>query len=71
MAKSKEIQLMREKLITIYPSGMIRNQLIADMPEYQIYAIYKSHTKRRIPMNKPRMFKEQQIPGQINMLSEM
>ena len=71
MPKSKELQKMREKLITIYPSGMIRNQLIADMPEPQIYAIYKSHTKRRIPMNKPRMFVEKQIPGQMNMLSEM
>ena len=71
MAKSKELEEMRAKLITIYPSGIIRNQLIADMPEYQIYAIYKSHTQRHIPMNKPRMFKERQIPGQTNMLSEM
>ena len=71
MAKNRKIQVMREKLITIYPSGMIRNQLIADMPDYQIYAIYKSHTKRRIPMNKPRMFRQPQVPGQMNMLSDM
>ena len=71
MPKSKEIQRMRERLITTYPSGMIRGQLIADMPEYQIYAIYKSHTRRHIPTNKPRMFREKQIPGQMDMLSEM
>lgn len=69
--KSKELSEMRADLITAYPSGIIRGQSIADMPEYQVYAIYKSHKARKIPMNKPRMFKPQQIPGQMNMLSEM
>ena len=71
MRKSKEIERMRERLIRTYPSGTIRGQLIADMPEYQIYAIYKSHTKRHIPTNKPRMFIEKQVPGQLNLFSEM
>lgn len=69
--KSPELDEMRAKLITVYPSGMIRNQLIADMPEWQVYAIYKSHMQRKIPMNKPRMDRNKQIPGQMNILSEM
>jgi len=70
--KNKEIINMREKLMTMYPRGYIRNQKIIDMPDNQIYAIYKSHTKRRIATNKPRMKKqEKQIPGQMNILSQM
>jgi len=67
----REIQEMRAKLITIYPSGIIRGQRISDMPDAQIYAIYKSHTKRKIPMNKARMVKKKQVPGQTNLLELM
>lgn len=62
---------MREKLIEIYPRGYIRGQRIIDMPENQVYAIYKSHTQRRINMSKPRMECIKQVPGQMNMLAEM
>lgn len=69
---TKEIQGMRDTLMIIYPSGIIRGQKIYDMSEEQIYAIYKSHTKRRIPMNRARMPKKpKQIPGQINILNQM
>lgn len=69
---TKEIQEMRDTLMIIYPSGVIRGQKIYDMTEPQIYAIYKSHTKRRIPMNKARMPKKQrQIPGQMSILNQM
>lgn len=69
---TKEIQEMRDTLMVIYPSGVIRGQKIYDMTEPQIYAIYKSHTKRRIPMNKARMPKKQrQIPGQTSILNQM
>lgn len=72
MSKNKDICRMREALVTVYPSGMIRGQLIADMSDSQVYAIYKSHTKRRISMKKPRLRKpEKQIPGQLNMLAQM
>lgn len=71
MPKAKEIQEMREKLIEIYPRGFIRGQRIIDMSENQIYAIYKSHTQRRINMSKPRMVHVKQVPGQTNILSEM
>ena len=70
MAKSKELEKMREKLITTYPSGVIRGQMIADMPECQIYAIYKSHIRRRIPTNKPRLYREKQIPGQMCLFTD-
>ena len=70
--KTKEICDMRMKLIEAYPRGYIRGQKIIDMPENQIYAIYKSHMSRRIPLNKPRMKKpEKQIPGQMNILAQM
>lgn len=69
---TKEIQDMRDTLMIIYPSGTIRGQKIYDMPEEQIYAIYKSHSKRRIPMNKARMPKKpKQIPGQTSILNQM
>ena len=72
MAKSKDLTAMRACLIETYPSGYIRGQLIADMPEGQVYAIYKSHLKRKIPMNGPRIKRpEKQIPGQLNILSQM
>lgn len=71
MAKSKEICEMRMKLIEIYPRGFIRGQKIIDMPDHQIYAIYKNHIQRKIDMTKPRMNIVKQIPGQLNMLSEM
>lgn len=71
MVKSKELSEMRAELIQAYPTGVIRGQLIADMPEYQVYAIYKSHVQRKIPMDKPRMFHTKQISGQMNMFSEM
>ena len=70
--KAKEICDMRMRLMEAYPRGYIRGQKIIDMPENQIYAIYKSHMNRRIPLNKPRMKKpEKQIPGQMNILSQM
>lgn len=70
--KTKEICDMRMRLMEAYPRGYIRGQKIIDMPENQIYAIYKSHMNRRIPLNKPRMKKkEKQIPGQMNILSQM
>ena len=72
MKKNKEIMAMREKLIRMYPTGYMRGQKIIDMPDYQIYAIYKQHTKRRIPTNRPRMKRpEKQIPGQMNMFERM
>ena len=71
MPKSKEISEMRAKLIDIYPRGIIRGQLIADMSESQIYAIYKSHTQRKIPMDKPRLETTKQVPGQLNILAQM
>lgn len=67
-----DIRKMREALVTAYPRGIIRGQLIAEMPDYQIYAIYKSHMQRHISLKKPRMPKpEKQIPGQIDILSQM
>ena len=70
--KTKEICDMRMRLMEAYPRGYIRGQKIIDMPENQIYAIYKSHMNRRIPLNTPRMKKpEKQIPGQMNILSQM
>lgn len=70
--KTKDICDMRMRLMEAYPRGYIRGQKIIDMPENQIYAIYKSHMNRRIPLNKPRMKKkEKQIPGQMNILSQM
>lgn len=72
MKKDKKILEMREKLIRTYPSGFIRGQKIIDMPDCQIYAIYKYHTMHRIPTNKPRMKKpEKQIPGQLNIFERM
>lgn len=72
MKKDKKIFEMRTKLITMYPSGYIRGQKIIDMADYQIYAIYKNHTKRRIPTNKPRLKRpEKQYPGQMNMFERM
>ena len=70
--KTKEICDMRMKLIEAYPRGYIRGQRIIDMPENQIYAIYKSHMSRHIPLNKPRMKRpEKQIPGQMDILAQM
>lgn len=71
MPKSKEICEMRMKLIELYPSGIIRRQRIIDMPEAQIYAIYKSHTQRKIKFGKPRLYKIKQVPGQTDILAEM
>lgn len=71
MAKSKNLQEMREKLIELYPRGVIRGQRIIDMPENQIYAIYKSHIDRKIRMGQPRMIHVKQVPGQMNMLADM
>lgn len=68
---TKEIQDMRDKLMVIYPSGIIRGQRIFDMDESQIYAIYRSHVQRRIPMNKARLAKNRQVPGQMSMLEQM
>ena len=69
--RTSEIAEMRMKLLTVYPSGYMRGQRIMDMPDYQIYAIYKKHTQRKIDMNKPRMKRNKQIPGQMNILSQM
>ena len=75
MSRKKDLEKfreMREKLLVMYPSGIIRGQYILQMPESQIYAIYKWHTKKRIATNKPRLRKpSKQIPGQMNMLGEM
>ena len=72
MKKDKKIQEMRMKLMTMYPSGFMRGQKIIDMPDYQIYAIYKRHVQRRIPTNKPRMKRpDKQFPGQMNMFERM
>ena len=65
--KSKEFYEMRTKLIEVYPSGYIRGQRILDMSEAQIYAIYRSHNNRRIPMDRPRMKRNKQIQGQMKM----
>ena len=62
---------MRDRLLIIYPGGVIRGQRIVDMSDAQIYAIYKSHTERRIPFNKPRLEKNKQVPGQTNFLNLM
>lgn len=70
--KTKELCDMRMSLVEMYPSGMIRGQLIADMSESQVYAIYRSHKQRRIPMDRPRLKRpEKQIPGQLNMFERM
>ena len=61
---SKELYEMRTKLIEVYPSGYIRGQRILDMPEAQVYAIFKSHKARQIPMDRPRLKCNKQIPGQ-------
>lgn len=66
-----DIEEMREKLLTMYPDGVIRGQYILQMPDHQVYAIYKSHVQRKIPMNKPRIIKQKQVPGQISMLGQM
>ena len=66
-----ELEEMREKLLTMYPNGIIRGQFILQMPENQVYAIYKSHTQRHIPMDKPRIITQKQIPGQTNLLGQM
>ena len=67
----REIKKMRAKLLITYPSGIIRGQRISDMPDAQIYAIYKSHRERRISMNKARINKKKQVPGQTNFLDMM
>ena len=59
------------ELITIYPRGYIRGQRIIDMPDYQIYAIYRNHKQRQIDMGKPRMNTVKQLPGQMDILAEM
>ena len=70
--KKDELFKMRSALMVAYPSGFIRGQKILDMSEAQIYAIYKSHTKRHISLKKPRMKKpEKQIPGQTDILAMM
>ena len=69
--QDNEINQMRMKLLTVYPRGYIRGQRIIDMPGNQIYAIYKRHLQRKINMSKPRMARNKQVPGQMNMLSEM
>lgn len=70
--KNKEILDMRMELITMYPTGYMRGQRIIDMPDYQIYAIYKRHKQRGIPTNKPRMKRpDKQCPGQLNMFERM
>ena len=70
--KRKDICDMRMALIKMYPSGYIRGQRIIDMPDCQIYAIFKYHKKRRIPMDRPRMKRpEKQYPGQMNMFERM
>lgn len=69
--QTNEIYEMRMKLLTAYPRGYIRGQRIMDMPNNQIYAIYKRHTQRKINMNKPRMKQNKQVPGQMNMLAQM
>lgn len=66
-----EIETMRYKLLTMYPSGVMRGQSIIDMSDSQIYAIYKKHRERNISTKKPRMKKNRQVPGQINMLAQM
>ncbi len=71
MKQSDEIRDMRFKLLTMYPSGVIRGQRIIDMPDYQVYALYKSHRQRGISMKHPRMMRNRQIPGQINMFKQM
>ena len=55
----------------MYPSGYIRGQWIYNMPDNQVYAIYRSHVKRSISTKKPRVKKNKQVPGQINMLGQM
>lgn len=68
MRKNKEIAEMREALIRMYPSGIIRNQFIFDMSDAQVYAIYKWHTKHKISTKKPRMMKPKpQVPGQTSL----
>lgn len=70
--KTKELCDMRMALVKVYPSGVIRGQLIADMTESQVYAIYRSHKQRKIPMDQPRLKgPEKQIPGQLNMFERM
>lgn len=67
----KEVEEMREAILKAYPSGIIRGQQINDMSDAQIYAIYKSHKSRRIPLDRPRMQKQRQIVGQTNILNLM
>lgn len=70
--KNKGILDMRMELIAMYPTGYMRGQRIIDMPDYQIYAIYKNHKQRGIPTDRPRMPRpEKQIPGQMNMFERM
>lgn len=67
----QEISNMREQILTAYPDGVIRGQRIIDMTDAQIYAIFKSHKSRRIPLDKPRIQKRPQIVGQTNILNLM
>ena len=66
-----DIPEMRERLMTMYPSGHIRGRWIYDMPDDQVYAIYKSHVRRSISTKKPRIKKNKQIPGQMDILGQM
>ncbi len=67
-----ELVRMREALLTAYPEGWIRGRKIVDMPENQVYAIYKNHIQRHVSLKKPRMkYPEKQIRGQMDILSDM
>ena len=66
-----KIAEMRSKLLVMYPRGYIRNMRIVDMPDGQVYAIYKSHTRRRISTKRPRINKRKEVPGQMDILAQM
>lgn len=67
----RKIVEMREAILKVYPSGIIRGQRINDMSDAQIYAIYKFHKSRRIALDRPRMQKQRQIVGQTNIFNLM
>ena len=59
---------MRMALLRTYPEGIIRNQFILEMSDAQIYAIYKSHKRRHIPTDKPRLDRsKKQLTGQLSL----